>query len=269
MSIAERAPLVVVTFNVRMAPAADGPNRWELRRDLLREVIVGLAPDILCLQEPFADQIEWIAAALPGHRLIGVGREDGIRQGEWSAIFVRSDRCDVLGHGNFWLSETPEIPGSRSWDAGRHTRLCTWVHLRDHKTGARFRVFNSHWDHEGPEARLQSARLIAHRVAGDTDGLPAILTGDFNCTPESAPIQSLLHAAIPPFSDAFAAIGDQRSSEGTFHDFTGRSDGPRIDYILVTPGIEVARCEIIRERRASLYPSDHFPVRAELFVGFA
>lgn len=271
-------PLTVVTFNVRQNRVDDGPNSWQRRQAFVADLLRDLDPDILGVQEPFADQVDAIAAALPGYRLVGVGREDGVRAGEWSAIFIREARFAVAEEGNFWFSETPDVPGSRSWDASQHTRLCTWALLKDRAAagGRPLLVLNSHWDHEGAVARAWSAALIARFLAARPEGIPAVVMGDFNCTPESAPIRYLTGRgalglseaesvpASPELRDAWIAANGDVPDDGTFHGFQGGTNGGRIDYILITEGIAVESCGIDRRSRDGKYPSDHFPMKATL-----
>jgi endonuclease/exonuclease/phosphatase family metal-dependent hydrolase len=274
MSVVSSAAFSVVTFNVRMSRTDDGEDAWPLRKDCLTALLRTLAPDILCVQEPYIEQIDAIAAALPGHRRIGVGRDDGREAGEWSAIFVGSGRLTVEAEGDFWLSETPDVAGSRSWDALRHPRLCTWAELSERETGKRLRVYNAHWDHVGTLARMHSAGMIAARLADLPAGIPAIVTGDFNAEPASDPVRYLTggveiaamegYPQSPRLLDAYFALAAPDAPEGTFHGFGGRSDGPRIDYILLTAGIEPESCEIVRSSCGGRFPSDHFPVHARL-----
>jgi endonuclease/exonuclease/phosphatase family metal-dependent hydrolase len=245
---------------------------------LLLDTASGLDADILGFQEPVAEQVDALAAVLPGHRLVGVGRDDGIRAGEWSAIFVREERLEVVESGSFWLSPTPDVPGSRGWDAPRIPRLCTWALLRERATGQRLCVSNSHWDHEGETARRHSAGMIAARLAARPAGVPAIVTGDFNCGPDSAAVRYLTgrsdtpdvpdgggeaYPPAPRLTDTWEAAHPEAPNEGTFHGFSGAAKG-RIDYILVTEGVAVVGCEIDRTNVDGRYPSDHFPVVARL-----
>lgn len=269
---------VVATFNVRQMPAKDGPNHWDLRRDLLLETVRGLEADLLGTQEPFAAQVEAIAEALPEHECIGVGRDDGERAGEFAALFVRKSRFAVLSKDHFWLSETPDRPWTRSWDNSGCNRICTVALLEDRVTNAQLWVFNAHWDHEGERARQHSAGLLAQRQAELPEGAAVLIMGDFNCGPQSPAISyltgrqealSLDGANYPPsphLRDAWVAAHPEQPNTGTFHGFSGEARENRIDYLLVSETVQVEGCEIVRTNRDGRYPSDHFPVVAHLGI---
>lgn len=272
--------LTIATFNVRQAPAKDGPNSWPLRRELFLDVARGLEADVLGTQEPFEEQVEALAGALSGYQVVGVGRSDGRRAGEWSAIFVRRSRLSVVEQGNFWLSPTPEVPGSKGWDAQSHPRLCTWALLSDRVSDQQVFVCNSHWDHEGELARRHSAGMIASWLGKRSKGIPAVVTGDFNCEPDSAPIRYLTgraenpeiaggedtaYPATPCLTDTWAVLHPETPYERTFHGFRGPgAPGGRIDYILTTPGLTVKSCQIVHAHDDGRWPSDHFPVVARV-----
>jgi endonuclease/exonuclease/phosphatase family metal-dependent hydrolase len=256
-------PLRVTSFNIRHSRAKDGPNHWTLRRDVFFETLKRAQPDLLGLQEVLADQAAEIRAAMPGHDFVGVGRNDAKEDGEFSPILFRRERFEKLDSGHFWLSQTPETIGSRGWDANI-PRLVTWVKLRDRLANdRRFLFVNTHWDHMGQVARLESARLMRQRLAPD---LPVIVTGDFNCTEDDPPYAALLHGQTQPqLLDSFREVHPTRTrEEATFNGFDGRSTGSRIDWILHTPHFTASAASIDRFNVDGRYPSDHFPVHAQL-----
>jgi len=172
--------LRVMTFNIRYGTAPDGENAWEKRRELLVETIRAFQPDVLGTQECLAGQAEFLRGALPGYGCVGVGRDDGKLAGEMCAVFYREDRLQLAAEGHFWLSETPEIAGSRGWDAAL-PRIVSWARLRDRADTLRTLVcFDTHFDHVGEAARLASAKLLRARAQAVADGAPAIVLGDFN-----------------------------------------------------------------------------------------
>lgn len=260
-----------MTFNIRYGTAPDGPNSWESRRDLVLEAIKAFDPDVLGTQECLRFQADYLAEHLAGHEFVGAGRNDGKNAGEMCGIFYRSDRFEKLGEGHFWLSETPGVVGSRGWDAAL-PRMATWVKLRTRgDTLGGFVVVNTHFDHAGAEARLESARLVSAQTQALRDGMPAVVMGDFNSPADST--------AGRPYLELLSGVGDSRRTlvdayraahprpgpdEGTFNAFRGLLDGARIDWILVTPGVNVLEGDIDRRHRRGLYPSDHFPVTAVL-----
>lgn len=254
-----QGPLLrVVTYNVRYGTADDGENRWELRRAHLMETVQDLAPDLLGVQEALDFQLAALEEDLDRYDVLGVGREaDG--GGEHAALLYDRARFEVERHGDFWLSPTPEAPGSVGWDAAL-PRICTWAVLRDRASGARLAWWNAHFDHRGEEARTESARLLVRRLA-EHPGLPHLVTGDFNAGEDSAALAALRAAGL---RDTFRVLHPSEERAGTFGGFVGRADGPKIDYVLVSPELEVLEARIDRRSFDGRDPSDHFPVLAVL-----
>ncbi len=254
--------LNVMSFNIRYAAADDGANGWNNRRDFVAETIRAHDPDIMGLQEALASQLADLRAALPGYSVVGVGRDDGVAAGEFAPILYRSRRFTLRDQGHFWLSEHPETPGSVGWDAAL-PRIATWVRLSPADAPDReLLVLNTHMDHQGQRARLESAKLIRRFV--ETSGqYPLIILGDFNCDPASEPYRALTGgtAAPGPLTDAFSTVND---SGGTYHAFTGIALGGRIDWILFDRRFECLIASVDRRSSAGRYPSDHFPVAAAL-----
>lgn len=257
----------VMSYNVRLANLTDGPNGWTSRRDMLAATILFFDPDIVGLQEPYEHQVLDLAARLPGFAWAGVGREDGKTAGEFNPIFFNPERFRELGRGVFWLSETPDRAGSKGWDADC-PRLATWLRLRDRVTGAEFYAFNTHFDHIGETARRRSAELLRARTAELAGRLPVVVTGDFNCRASDEPYRLLTKKSggHPGFSDArrqakFPVYGGETS-------FNAFSPEPRpgalIDHIFVRNVGAVLRSGIIADRWDGRYPSDHYPVLAEI-----
>jgi endonuclease/exonuclease/phosphatase family metal-dependent hydrolase len=256
----------VMSFNIRYGTAEDGEDAWPRRRDLVVETIRAFDPDVLGLQEALRFQLDELAAALPGYAEVGVGRDDGVRAGEYAAILFRSERFEPLASGTFWLSDEPEKPASATW-GNRIPRICTWVSLRDRATGTATLVLNTHFDHESAGSRERAAALIAERIDAFRDGSEIVLTGDFNTPPDSGPMARLRSAAgtsPPGLRDAFSTAHPDSADPGTFHGFRGTPSGGRIDAILVSGGWEVRAAGVIRASRDGRYPSDHFPVSAIL-----
>jgi endonuclease/exonuclease/phosphatase family metal-dependent hydrolase len=168
-----------MSFNIRYGTANDGDNSWPFRRDFVLQVIADQAPDILGIQEALNFQVDELSSGLDGYALVGVGRDDGRSEGEYAAILYLAARFELQETGTFWLSDTPEIPGSASW-GNRVTRICTWARLRDRNSGISFYAYNVHLDHESQPSRERSAELLAARIASRTHPDPVIVTGDFN-----------------------------------------------------------------------------------------
>src|SRR5688500_6102370 len=206
-SIPSALPLRIMTFNLRLDLASDGPNAWPYRRDWVASLIRFHAPDAVGVQEALAHMLTELDTRLPGFARVGVGRADGREGGEFSAILYRTDRLELLDDGTFWLSPTPEVAGSKGWDAAIE-RIATWARFRDRRTGCSYLHVNTHFDHVGEQARQESARLIRRRLPSLARGLPIVLTGDLNTEPTAAPYRvftrdTLGADAQPPLLDAF------------------------------------------------------------------
>jgi endonuclease/exonuclease/phosphatase family metal-dependent hydrolase len=273
MQASGSATVRVMSFNIRYGSADDGPDRWALRRDLVMDTIRRFDPDLLAIQECLAGQAEFLRERMPDFDFVGIGREDGRAQGEMAAILFRHDRFERVDHGHFWLSETPQIPGSVGWDAS-HTRICTWVKLRDRRSaGWECVCFNTHFDHAGATARRESAKLLRQKMRDIAGDASVIVTGDFNAPadPDVDGPFALLTARFAggPLTDTHRVIhAGPTEHEGTFNAFRGIERGPRIDWILVDDGFEVIDAGIDRSNNEGRYPSDHFPVTAVLRWSF-
>jgi endonuclease/exonuclease/phosphatase family metal-dependent hydrolase len=260
-------PLRVMSFNVRNSNAADGANAWPQRTALFFDTITAFGPDLIGFQEVLAVQHDALTSRLPDYAFVGVARDDGKRKGEWSLIGYRKTRFTAVAHGDFWLSETPEVIGSKSWDAAI-TRICSWVRLRETETGREFLFANTHFDHKGVVARQEASRLISTRLPLIAAGLPAILTGDLNIN-EDNPAYAVLTrpsaANAIRWIDAFRAVHPTRApDELSFHAFKGGTTGSRIDFIFHTADFTATTAAIDRSSRDGRYPSDHYPVTAML-----
>lgn len=261
--------LLAVSANLRTSSAADGDNAWPLRKAGALALLRGLSPDVLGVQEALADQHDALAATLPGYVAVGGGRDDGKRRGEFSSLFLRQARFELLDSGQFWLSPTPGVPGSMGWDAA-YTRICTWARVRDRRNGRELLVANTHFDHLGVLAREQSARLIVTRLRAAA-GLqspaaaapPILLLGDFNSDEHSSAYRALLDAGLV---DAYRAVHPQAdANELTFHDFKGLTLGRRIDFIFNSADLQAVDATIERTPIApGRFPSDHYFVTARL-----
>ncbi|NKZ37569.1 endonuclease/exonuclease/phosphatase family protein [Oleiagrimonas citrea] len=250
--------LRVMTFNVRVPVARDGVHVWPKRRDLLLRVIRAQRPDVLGTQELTEAQGRYMAAHLPGYAWFGQGREGGVK-GEHMGVFYRIDRLKVLASGDFWLSDTPRVPGSRTWGQP-YPRMVTWARFRLRGEGSVFYYFNTHFPYrqQDVEARRRSADEVLGRIAGLPATARVVLTGDFNSAASSA-----LHARLArALDDAWMHAKRRTGPAGTFHGFTGRP-ARRIDWIL-TRGFTPREVHTVTTHEKTAYPSDHFPVVAIL-----
>ena len=255
----DAAPLRVVTFNVRFGTAPDHQHAWPHRREFVQEVMGRLAPHVLGLQEALGFQLQAIAESLPGHRVLGQDRRGGTAD-EYSALLVDEARLEVVEHGQFWLSETPDEVASMGWDAAL-PRICTWAVLRDRDSDARFQVLNTHFDHRGSKARRESAVLMAARAA--RRDLPTVMMGDLNAGVDSAPLRALRDAG---YVDTLALSHPTAPPLGTSTNFTKIVGTQKIDHILVRGPWVATDAEIVQWQRDGRFPSDHLPVRATLVL---
>jgi endonuclease/exonuclease/phosphatase family metal-dependent hydrolase len=254
--------LRVMTYNIRNSGAGDGPNRWELRRDLWCSIVRQFDPDLLGVQEVLADQYDYLKEQFPDYTLEGVARDDGKRQGEWSLILYRTARFEKLKSGNIWLSETPYVCGSKSWDAAC-CRLCTWVRLKDKDTGRKLLFLNVHLDHVGVVARRESAKFLVRALSMNTMMDAMLLTGDFNSTEVDEPYAILTRFGL---KDTYRTIHPTRQGdEASFLGFDHATTGMRIDWILHGPGTWPIETTIDRTRGPDgRCASDHDAVTAVL-----
>ena len=257
-------PLHVMSFYIRLNTASDSLNAWPHRKDFVASQILFHDAHIVGVQEALHNQMVDLAERLKGYKYVGVGRDDGKEKGEYSAIYYDTARLQVLKSETFWLSQTPTVPGSKSWDAAI-TRVVTWAQLRDKKTGKTFYTFNTHFDHMGKVARAESARLLKQKVKDIAGSSPVIITGDFNAVPTDEPIQVLL-SAPDVFTNAKAVSATPHyGPTGTFTGFQQKETGnDPIDYIFIKNGVKVLKHATLSQTWGGRFSSDHFPVLAVL-----
>lgn len=250
--------LNVATFNLRMDTSSDGENAWPNRKEMVKGLIRYHDLDIIGTQEGFKHQLDNILE-LSEYAYVGGGRDDGKDAGEHSAIIYKKDRFKLLDNGDFWYSETPDVPG-KGWDATCCNRICSWGKFKDKSSGKEFFVFNSHYDHEGKVARKNSSLLLLKRIEQIAGDNPVFATGDFNATPDDEPIQIIYDSG--KFNDSYLVTQEPPyGTTGTFSAF--KLDAPmksRIDYIWITPGITVKKYGVLNDMQYGRFPSDHFPV---------
>ncbi|MCI0691248.1 endonuclease/exonuclease/phosphatase family protein [candidate division KSB1 bacterium] len=269
---AAKAPIRVMTFNIRLNTPTDSANAWPHRKEMVASMMRFHRADLTGVQEALKDQMDDLTNLLPEFGWLGVARDDGREAGEYSAIFYLKERFAVLEQKTFWLSETPEKPGSMGWDAA-YVRIVTWAKFQDKKTGKAFYHFNTHFDHLGEKARQESAKLLLQKIGEMTKAEPVIVTGDFNATEDSPVYEILTKGAIGetapspshPLTDTrYVSARGHHGPDWTFHGFETVVDRPRIDYIFVSKNVKVARHGTLSDRWNGRYPSDHLPVLAEL-----
>jgi len=258
--------LNVMTFNIRLNIKSDSLNAWPYRKDNAASQIKFHNVHILGVQEALHEQMIDLSQSLSQYKYVGVGRDDGIIKGEYSAIFYDTAKLILLGSSTFWLSLTPEIPGSKSWDAAI-TRIVTWAKFTDIKRNRTFFVFNTHFDHIGKEARRESARLLKQKVKDIAGNNPVVITGDFNSKPSDDPIKIITD---PIDKDKFidtkaVSLTPHYGPQGTFNAFTSKEiDNEPIDFIFLKGKWKVLQHATLSQTWGGRFSSDHFPVFAKL-----
>lgn len=252
-----------MTFNIRYDEPKDGVNAWANRKGKVADVIRFHMADLVGVQEALVGQLRDLEGLLPGFGRCGVGRSDGENGGEFSAILYRKDRFKVLECETFWLSPTPEVAGSKGWDAAL-PRIVTFAKLRDERTKKVFYHFNTHFDHMGVRARTESAKLIIAKMREAAAGVPSILTGDLNVTEDTEAYKTLAAVESGLRDARYASEHGHFGGTSTFNGFKQLEPGRKIDYIFVTKGWKVSEHGVLADNWDGLWASDHLPVIAEV-----
>jgi endonuclease/exonuclease/phosphatase family metal-dependent hydrolase len=280
-SVAAAAPfdINVMSFNVRYSrggpqePATE--NDWNdpkfPRRERAVQVIRDTNPDLLGVQEARDLQIEHLREALPRYEFYGIGRDDGKTGGEFSGIFFLKERFTQKDAGSFWLSATPEKPGTSFYTAPKAVpRIASWVRLLDNKANREFVFLNMHWDNNDKTARVKSAALVRSRLLEIAKDVPLIVAGDLNTSEDGREYTGLIGIGDPSgreLVDSYRAVFPQRKpDESTFNHWQGTTEGSRIDFILATPEFTPSAARIIRTAYDGRWPSDHYPISATLRI---
>ena len=251
----------IISYNVRFSsvPETDGANRWELRRDASIKMVAAQKPLAMGLQEACSDQIDFLDQNLTGYKHIGVGRDDGNRAGEMMAIYYDTTRLTLLNSGTFWLSETPDKV-SIGWDAACN-RTCTWGHFKVNDTGFEFLYFNTHLDHVGSQARMNSIKLIVAKMAElNPNNVPVFLSGDFNSTTDDT-IFEPLKASLKDAREV-SAISDKNITYNGFGKVTDNPDTRKewvIDHIFFS-GVNPVAFRVVMCNFGVPFISDHYPI---------
>jgi len=275
----------VMTLNIRNSNPNNGENNstnadlykhaaWVNRRDVIIRTIEEQAPDILGLQEVLADQYDYIVEHLGSkYNIQGVGRDDGIREGEFAPVLFRNDRFRLLDGGTFWLSHTPDLPGSKYEGAGC-VRICSWAKLVTIDNGLSgdplsFLFANTHLDNVSEDARTFGSQIVSDLTHEIADGDPIILTGDFNLATEREKGYRIL-IGDTGWTDSFAElhgrspIVDNNPRRMTYHGF-GNPTGPRIDFVFhPKTHFDIEEAYILRDSGDPAWVSDHYAVVASL-----
>jgi len=257
--------LQVMSFNIRYPNPGDGTHNWQARKNLVVSTIRYHEADLIGVQEAFRSQLDQLQQSLPGYDWIGVCRTDGTRvpnpDNEFSAILYNTNKFRLLESGTFWLSETPDLAGSKGWDAAL-PRITTWGLFEVIESGKKFFHFNTHFDHIGEKARMESAHLLVKKVNQMSGELAVVISGDFNANPET----DIYRVLKNEFRDGLSAAElPHHGPLATFTNFIFPGiPGTRIDYVFVNEGFKVKKHAILAEVWSGIFPSDHFPVLATL-----
>lgn len=279
--------MTIASYNLRFDNPADSlaGNGWRQRCPIIGSLIAFHDFDIFGTQEGKANQLSDLQILLPSYQYIGIGRIDGKNKGEFSAIFYKTEKFNMVNSGNFWLSDNTETPNV-GWDA-KYPRICTWGEFEERSTGFRFFFFNLHADHKGVEARKNTSRLVLEQIKAIADGAPTVLTGDFNETQHSDCYHTLAESGV--VQDAYVTAKIRYAHSGTFNGFIFKpEDNPavdpvfltadgRIDHIFLTPHFTVTCYGILGDTYRHLkpnavsahdydtrFPSDHFPILVKI-----
>lgn len=261
-------PIRVMTFNIRFDNPDDGPDAWPHRKDFVASMFRFHQNDIVGTQEGMHHQLVELDEMLPEFEWVGVGRDAGDERGEFCAIYFRPDRFELIEEDTFWLSETPDVPGSMGWDTAI-TRITTWARFLDKKNNRRMIVFNTHYDHRGAQARIESSRLILQKIEEIAQGDPVIFIGDLNTTENDEPYKIITRpdkeTDEPKLYDGFYhSVHGHHGPASTWNGFERIFPDRRIDYIFVDSNLTVKQHAILADIRDGHFPSDHLPVVADI-----
>lgn len=258
----------VITMNIRYNNPGDGPNTWPERKDWVGELLTDARPDVIGMQEVLVGQFRDLQERLPDYSSTFVGRDRGDERGEGCPIFFRSERFDQVDLKTLWLSPTPEQVGSKGWDAAL-PRVFTHLTLKEKATGRTLHVFNTHFDHQGEEARQQSGLLLHDWIKDHVESDAWVAMGDLNATPDSQPLKFLLQGSDvesnqPRFQDARAIASTIEGPNSTWNGFNEIVPDRRIDFVIVGEGTQVPSFKIDEQTREGRFPSDHLPIIVDL-----
>lgn len=255
----EPKELKVMSYNIRLGVANDGTNSWQYRGPATIDMLKAQKPDVMGVQEAYGFQVQVIGDYCKGYKSVGVGRENGKKEGEHMSIFWNSKTVSCLKWGTFWLSDTPEKP-SMGWDAACK-RTATWALMKDKKTGKKFYFVNTHLDHVGKEAQKNGLKLVVEKIKSmNTQGLPVVLTGDFNIKPSDVALKEL-----DGMMQSARKVAPKTDSRNTFNGWSVKSSDKIIDYIYFSGFSSCPEYKTVTEKYAGKpFVSDHYPIFARL-----
>ena len=256
--------LNAMSFNIRYDNPSDGKNNWQYRAPKVASLFAKHDLDLGGLQEVLHNQFEWLQTNLPDYEFIGVGRDDGKTEGEYAPIFYRKADFDLIKTDTIWLSPTPDVPGSKGWDAAL-PRITTFALLRHKTSGTPILLGSAHYDHRGGYSRRAAGEIIHNYISqqlADTKLDMIILTGDFNDRPNTSAIKAIETQNC--LTDARKLAAERKGPNSTWNGFRSIAPNERIDYVFVNAGVPVFNHVIDAAKIDKRYPSDHLPVIATL-----
>lgn len=257
----------VMSFNIRYDEPRDGVNAWTNRKQKVADLIRFHKADLVGVQEALLTQLRDLESLLSDFAWCGVGRSDGKEGGEYSAILYRKSRFQLSDCKTFWLSPTPDVAGSKGWDAA-YPRVVTWARVRDRDSRRSFIHFNTHFDHVGQTARVESSKLILERIGAIAGASPFVLTGDFNVVESNEAYKTIVggNNAVKVSDTKYVSVNPHFGGDSTWTAFKQIEPGRRIDYIFVRTGTKVLEHGILADQWNGLWASDHLPVLAEIQI---
>lgn len=255
----EPKELKVMSYNIRLGVANDGTNSWQFRAPATPAMLEAQKPDVFGVQEAHDFQIAFMEEFCRNYKSVGVGRENGKKEGEHMSIFWNKKTVSLLKWGTFWLSETPEEP-SMGWDAACK-RTATWALMKDKKTGRKFYFVNTHLDHVGKQAQKNGLKLIVDRIATiNPQGYPMVLTGDFNIRPDNPAL-----ADLDKIMQSARKIAPKTDNRNTFNGWSVKKTAEVIDYIYVSGFSACNEYRTVTDKYLERpFVSDHYPIVARL-----
>jgi endonuclease/exonuclease/phosphatase family metal-dependent hydrolase len=255
--------MTISSYNIRYDNPRDTGNLWQDRKHAVVALVQYHDFDVFGVQEALKHQLQDLSGALKGYAVYGRGRDDGQSKGEHSSIYYKKAQFDLVASGDFWLSATPEKPGP-GWDANLN-RICSWVQLKEKKSGKTFHVFNAHYDHQGVQARIESSKLVLLKIKEIAGGGPVIFMGDLNGNRESEWYRSLSGSAL--LRDSHNLARQPYQPNGSFNGFkTGGVSKEVIDHVFVSSHFDVKKWAVLTDTYQGKFPSDHFPVAVDLSI---
>ncbi len=250
----------IISLNIRYDNPRDGENAWPARKEIVLSFLEDEQPDMFGLQEALWHQYAWLDSCLLGYSSLAAGRDDGMQKGEMTPVFFKSDRFDLLASNTFWLSETPDVPGSKGWGAVL-PRIVSWVRLEDKRSKETLYFFNTHYSHMSDSARLMSSKILSEQVQKIAGEENFVVTGDFNMLAESEAYKTMVSAGDSLIKDSYYLSDTEPAGMAyTFNGFNNVSGSGRIDYVFVRSGTRVKSHQTVNLKRDGIFISDHWPL---------